>query len=210
MPDQKQAANEHFSFGQELMRKATHMGALIIPGGYFFLNLDRLNMLLIMIPITIAMIIIDISRLRQWLFWRKFASKIITPLIRKHEIDGDFTGATYILLSVCLTVALFSKPIAIAALCFIIVGDTMAAIVGYRFGRHKIWRGKSIEGSLACLAGSVIVAVFLPDLSWAVKISGAALATVIEAIPFGIDDNVTVPILSGLGMTILNQSLMNF
>ena len=191
------------------MRKGTHMGALVIPGGYYFLHLDRPQMLSIMVPVTVAMILIDIARLRQWLFWKAFARRILSPVIRRHEMAGDFTGATYILLSVCLTVALYDKPIAIAAMAFIIVGDTLAALVGRRFGRHR-FGNKSVEGSLACLAGTVIVAVLMPDLPMGIRLLGAVVATIVEALPLGIDDNITVPILSGLSMTLLDKTLISF
>jgi dolichol kinase len=208
MPSSKSlSASGEFSFRQELMRKATHMGALLIPGGYYILRLDKTEVLMIMVPITVLMILIDVSRLRQWLFWRAFAGKIISPLIRHHEMSGDFTGATYILLSVCLTVALYDKPIAIAALAFVIVGDSLAAIIGRRIGRHK-FGNKSIEGSLGCLVGTAIVAVLMPDLPLIVGLFGAVMATIVEALPLGTDDNITVPILSGLLMTLFNKLLL--
>lgn len=209
MTDKKPTVSGQITFVQELMRKGTHMGALVIPGGYYFLHLDRQEMLSIMIPVTVAMILIDIARLRQWLFWKAFARRILSPVIRQHEMAGDFTGATYILLSVCLTVALYDKPIAIAAMVFIIVGDTLAALVGRRFGRHR-FGNKSVEGSLACLAGTVIVAVLMPDLPIGIRLGGAVIATIVEALPLGIDDNITVPILSGLSMTLLEKTLINF
>ncbi|MEW5994563.1 MAG: hypothetical protein AB1744_09220 [Candidatus Zixiibacteriota bacterium] len=197
-------AAEQISFSRELLRKATHLGALIIPGGYYLLSLERADMLAIMVPVTVGMILIDVARLRQWWFWRRLARPVIRPLIRQHEAAGDFTGASYILLSVCLTVALFVKPIAIAALCFIIVGDVFAAIIGRSVGRHRFGR-KTVEGSLGCLAGTLLVALFIPELPWTIKLSGAVIATVVEALPLGVDDNVSVPILAGLGMTLLEK-----
>jgi dolichol kinase len=201
-------ASGEITFRQELLRKATHMGALVVPGGYYFLHLDKVGMLLIMIPVTLVMILIDVARLRRWRFWRGFAGKIISPLIRSHEMSGDFTGATYILLSVCLTVALYNKPIAIAALAFVIVGDSLAAVLGRRLGRHKLGH-KSIEGSLACLAGTAVVAVLVPNLPLRIGLIGAVVATVVEALPLGVDDNITVPILSGLSMSLLSKVLLS-
>ncbi len=194
------------TFTQELLRKATHTVALVIPLGYYLLHLRRRDMLAIMVPITIGMILIDVARLRQWGVWKALARPVLSPLIRHHEMAGDFTGATYILLSVCLTVALFPKPIAIAAMAFIIVGDVLAAVVGRSVGRHR-FNGKSLEGSLACLCGTLIVALFLPDLSWSIRLLGAVVATVVEALPLGVDDNISVPILSGLSMTLFDRIL---
>lgn len=195
------------SFAGELARKGTHMFALVIPGGYHLLGLSKTGMLAIMIPIACTMILIDISRLRQWKFWTEFAQKLAGSMVRQHEADGDFTGATYILTTVCFTVAMFDKPIAVAALAFIVVGDTFAALIGRKFGRHRFWNGKSLEGSAACLVGTLIVAALTPDLAWQVSVVGAVVATVAEALPLGVDDNVTVPIMSGLVMTLLSRVL---
>lgn len=201
---------EQISFRQELLRKATHMGALVIPGGYYILKLDKASALAIMIPVTIAMIFIDISRLRQWKFWNNFASKIISPLVRNHELAGDFTGATYILTSFCVIIALYGKAIAIAAMAFTIVGDSFAAVIGRKYGRHKLFKTKSWEGSLACLAGTVMVAFIIPGIPLSIVLTGAVVAAVVEAIPWGVDDNVTVPVLSGLVMTILSKIMVTF
>ena len=94
-------------------------------------------------------------------------------------------------------------------MAFIIVGDTLAALVGRKFGRHRFFGGKSWEGSAACLAGTLAVAVCTPGLIWSVAVIGAVVATVVEALPIGIDDNVTVPILSGLAMTLAGPLLLN-
>ncbi len=199
---------EQISFGQELIRKGTHMGALIIPGSYYLLGLDRAQMLAVMIPATILMIFIDLARLRNWAFWRGFGRKWFSPIIRQHELAGDFTGATYILLTVCASVALFPKPIAVAAMAFIIVGDTTAALIGRKFGTRRFFNGKSIEGTLACLGGTLAVAFLTPELARPVAVLGAVVAAIVEALPFGIDDNVTVPIISGLVMTLAERAML--
>jgi dolichol kinase len=193
---------EQISFSQEMLRKATHLFALVIPMGYWLLQLSRIEMLTVMVPITLLIILFDIGRLRQWPLWSRIAAPIFDRMIRSHE-QNDFTGATYILLTVCATVAMFPKPIAVAAIAFIVIGDTLAAIVGRRWGKHRLFGEKSFEGSLACLAGLVVVALVSPDLPLAVGLIGAVVATLVEAYPFNIDDNVTVPLLSGSVMLLV-------
>ncbi|MDF1546130.1 MAG: phosphatidate cytidylyltransferase, partial [bacterium] len=94
----------------------------------------------------------------------------------------------------------------IASLAFIIVGDTFAALIGRRFGRHRFGR-KSIEGSLGCLAGTLIVAGLTPNLPFWIAAFGAVIATITEALSTRIDDNVTVPLASGAAMTLLIKIL---
>jgi len=199
----KEESPAQIPFVQEVLRKTTHMIALVIPGGYHFLGLEKNTMLAIMIPIALLMILIDISRLRGWWLWRGVFCAPFSRMIRAHEQQGDFTGATYILISVCATVALFDKPIAVAALAFIIVGDTLAALIGRRFGTWRFWRGKSLEGSVACFAGTALVAFLAPGLGLTPGLAGAVAAALVEALPLGIDDNISVPLLSGLTMTII-------
>ncbi len=206
MADRQSTEAGQIPFSQELLRKGTHMGALCIPVSYHFLFPDKTSALYILIPAALLMIAIDIARLRNRGFWRNIAAPVAGRMVRGHEIAGDFTGATYILVSFCLTIALYDKYIAIAAICFIIVGDTFAALIGRKLGRHRFGR-KSVEGSLGCLLGTVIVALLVPDLSLAVGLSGAVVATVTEALSTNIDDNISVPIVSGLTMTLLTSVL---
>ncbi|MFZ5981392.1 MAG: diacylglycerol/polyprenol kinase family protein [Candidatus Zixiibacteriota bacterium] len=197
------------SFKGELVRKATHMFALVIPGGYYFLGLSRAEALFIMVPITFLMFMIDISRFRDGLLWKAFSRKFVLIMIREHESAGDFTGAAYILMSSCFAIAFYEKPVAVAALAFIIVGDTLAALIGRKFGRHK-FGNKSVEGSLGCLAGTILVALAAPGLALTVGLLGAVTATVVEALSTRIDDNVTVPVISGLVMSIFIRILSAF
>jgi dolichol kinase len=193
--------NIELSYTGELLRKLTHLFAFIIPGAYVFLQLNRELVLSIMIPIALCMIIIDIARLREWKLWY-LLRKIISPIIRESEVRGDFTGASYILTTACLTIALFSRPIAALALAYIIVGDPASALIGRKFGRHK-FRSKSLEGSLAFLAVAVLIGLVMPGVPLAVKLIGALVATVTEAVSFNVDDNATVPLVTGLVMTLL-------
>jgi len=197
---------DQIPFSQELLRKATHMGGLCIPAGYYFLSLSKAAALYIMVPVALVMIAIDITRLRNRGFWRNIAGPLAGRMVRGHEVAGDFTGATYILISFCLTIGLYEKYIAIAAICFIIVGDTFAALIGRKLGRHRFGR-KSVEGSLGCLLGTVIVALLTPGLPLAVALPGAVVATVTEALSTNIDDNISVPIVAGLAMTLLTSIL---
>lgn len=193
--------NNQIPFRQEFFRKLTHLGALVIPGSYYYFNFSRFEMLSIMIPVAIGMIFIDISRLRGWRFWNLFRP-MITSMAREHELKGDFTGAAYILATVCLVIALFDKPVAIAALAFIMTGDTAAALIGRKFGKHK-YGHRSLEGSLAFLVAAIITTFFIPGLPLIIGLIGALVATITEAVSFKIDDNATVPLVSGLVMHLL-------
>ena len=84
----------------------------------------------------------------------------------------------------------------------LIIGDTMAAFVGTMWGRTKIW-GKSFEGSLAFFFSSCAILALLGRVGMQVAVVGALVATVVELLPLSINDNLTIPISSGVSMSLL-------
>jgi len=122
--------------------------------------------------------------------------------VLKPQESHHLTGATYILLATLLLFALFPRGVAQAALLFLAWGDPAAALVGAKLGRRR-WHAKSLEGGLAFLGVSLLVAVVLVPLagvSLGVLVLGAGLAAFIEFWPLPLDDNLVTPVLSGLGM----------
>ena len=95
---------------------------------------------------------------------------------------------------------LFPKPIAIAAIVYIIIGDTAAAIVGRMWGKHKLIGKKTYEGSLACLVSISLVSFLIPNLPTPIALAGALAATMAEALSGKLDDNFTVQMVSGFVM----------
>jgi dolichol kinase len=199
-----QDESQQIPFSAEALRKGTHLGALVVPFLYiWWLDSDRGLALAILVPLALFMSLVEVSRLRGWRLWKTFRP-FSGSMIRKHEEAGDFTGAFYILWMFCLVIAVFDPYIATISVSFIIVGDTLAALIGRRFGKRK-FRGKSLEGSLACLFGTVAVAFVgyeLFSIPLTVGILGAFVATLVEAIPDFVDDNLSVPLVSALVMTL--------
>ncbi|MCK4428549.1 MAG: hypothetical protein KAW16_08715, partial [candidate division Zixibacteria bacterium] len=182
----------------EFKRKATHLVALVIPIGYFLL--PKLLSVLILALFALGSIVTDIIRLKR-LPLHGFLNRLIGPVLREHE-DSDFTGSSYILTASVLSILLFDKNVAVAAISFIILGDIAAALVGRKYGKIKIKR-KSLEGSLACLFMCLLVAIIVPGFPLWIGLVGAFTATVVEGITFPINDNFSVPLISGLVMHVL-------
>jgi glycerol-3-phosphate acyltransferase PlsY len=96
----------------------------------------------------------------------------------------------------------FHRDIAILTLLYLIIGDGLAAIIGRRYGRRKIF-DKSLEGSLAFAGSCVLVSLFFPAVPFWIRLSGVFIATVSELVPMRASDNLRVPIISGSIMEIL-------
>ncbi len=197
------------SFYNELKRKAIHLFALCIPIGYHLL--PKTPSLLILAPFVIGSIVMDVIRLRR-LPLHGVLSRLVGSVLREHE-SQDFAGASYILSASFFCILLFTKTAAVAAISFIILGDIAAAMIGRKFGKTKLpltWpkgnnrnNRKSLEGSLSCFAVCLIVAAVAPHLPLWIGIVGALTATVVEGANLPVDDNFSVPLVSGLVMHLL-------
>ena len=177
--------------------------ALSIPIGYYLIPEKSIS-LLILVPITLVSITMDIIRLRK-LPGVNMLYLILGPMLRRRE-RFNFTGSTYILFGSVMSILFFNKKVAIAAISFIILGDIAAALVGKSFGRIKLGRKKTLEGSLAFLGTCFVVAVIVHlviGLDLRIGLIGAFVATLVENLTLLVDDNVTVPLLSGLVMQLL-------
>ncbi|MGD2294802.1 MAG: glycerol-3-phosphate acyltransferase [Candidatus Aminicenantes bacterium] len=134
-----------------------------------------------------------------------FFFQTVKSLYRSKE-HKKFSSITLFLMAIFLTVLLFEQSIAILAVSFLIFGDFFSKFFGLQFGRTKIFQ-KTMEGSLAHFNACLIVGyILLQSLSIPVLIflAGAFIATLVELLPLGVDDNFSVPLLSATVMSLLS------
>ena len=179
----------------ELRRKSVHLVGLIVPICYIFID-RRQAAIVVGILVLIALLIELLKTL--WPPFRDLFYRAFAPVLRSHERKGAITGATYYLIGAFLPILLFPKILAIVCISFMILGDMAAALIGKKWGRTKLFPRKSLEGSLACFFVCVLIA--LVKFNPTVAIIGALVATVVELLPTKLDDNLTMPLLSGLAM----------
>jgi dolichol kinase len=182
----------------EIGRKAIHLGALVMPIGLWFVPWR------IAIPILIFAFLVsltlDLLRRRGGRMAR-LLDKGLGPVLRPHE-TGRFSGATYILAAGALCPLFFSRPVAVAAMICIILGDIAAVFVGRSIGRIRIGQ-KTLEGSTGFFVAALLGILWIPQLPFYVKVIGALTATVAEALPQPIDDNLVAPLAAGAVMAAL-------
>lgn len=186
---------------KELYRKSIHISSLVLPLSYrYILGYNKILAILILFPFALGAIIIELIRLENKSFKRVFY-RVFGIMMRKHEA-ADLTGASYLLSSAVFTIALFPREIAFAVLSFLSLGDTLAAVIGIRFGVRKIkGTSKSLEGSLACFVSCFAYSLIF-GLHPGMSLIGAAAATFSELLNLPINDNVKIPIISGIIMSL--------
>jgi len=153
--------------------------------------------------VALAFIILDLVR-----FIHKQTNVLLTEKVRSIFKKGEvskFSSMTIFLVAGFISILLFEKNIAITSVVFLIFGDIFGKIFGLAFGKHKLF-DKTVEGTLAYLGGVLICGYFtffLLDIPLIILICGGLMAPIIELFSFGIDDNFSVPIVTGAVMTVV-------
>jgi len=183
---------------KEIQRKITHFIGLVIPILYHYIDNKQL-VVGILAFVTWLLLCFEILR---YVFpdFSSLLLKFISPILRSHEKQGKILGSTYFVASSLLSIVLFPQEIAVASITFLVLGDLFAAIIEKKWGRIKIFSGKSVEGSLACFIICFFVSILVIRIKPVVGLFGAIAATIFELVPIGIDDNLTMPLTSGFVM----------
>jgi glycerol-3-phosphate acyltransferase PlsY len=185
---------------KELKRKTLHLSALIIPIGYHllltFVNGFTQYYAIIIVTIgTVFWLTLDVARIYIPFINRNFPLQSLAREKERHNLSG----VTYFGIGCWLAVVWFPPRIAITALLYMILGDMSAAIFGISFGRIKIGH-KSLEGTFAMFTVCSLIGF---NMFWDIHmreypvIMAAVIASVVELLePFGLNDNLTIPLLS--------------
>ncbi len=191
------------TFRGELLRKGTHIVALIVP--FMFLQLKRSTALWLVSIGAVVALLQDILRIYNKGF-RRFLYRAVGEIYRRWEMKR-LGGASYILIAGALSLFLFDEKVAALSMVFIIVGDTAAVFIGTKWGKHALYkrrnpdstiRKKTIEGTAAFLVSSLMASLFVPGIPPLWKVVGAFIATAVEVGSYFIDDNFSVPIITGM------------
>ncbi len=196
----------------ELRRKAIHVLGSFIAVAYYFIEKD-----------TALFVLVIINAILIYVEWLRLSGKIRLPdiLLRPHE-NKQVAAYIYFQIAALISILIFEKTIAIAAILMLALGDTASGLAGALMNRGNVRyaRGKLIVKPLPIMAVMFAVCVitgfllmrlpFAPDMGYVpflVYVAGALGATLGDAIPLQIqgrpvDDNLLIPILSGAFMTI--------
>jgi dolichol kinase len=201
-------------FLTELRRKAVHAAGSFIAFVYYFI--DRETALAGLALINAILLIVE---------WKRLNGKIRLPeiLLRPHEKEQ--VGAyIYYQIAALISVIFFEKTIAIAAILMLALGDTASGLSGallnmgnVRYSRKKFMVKPlpivSVMFVVCVLIGLIMVRLPLVHdmryIPFSAYVAGGLGATLADAVPLRIqgkpiDDNLLIPILSGIFMTIAN------
>ncbi len=147
-------------------------------------------------------------------------SKLGTLSNQGHKTGLFFYAVTITILVIACPDHWTAASIGVVAMTY---GDGFGSVIGRRFGKHKTFNGKSLEGSLGVFALTAVMAAvvilfygFLASAGlypagayggtvpiWAACLIAGALASVIEMVSKGFFDNLAVPLIVTLAMALL-------
>lgn len=194
----------------EIERKVFHLCGLLVPLIHQVLlhfGWSQRTCGAIVWTITIAGLTADLARVYIPFVQRNWPLKSI---LRDKE-HTQLCGGSYFSLGCTLSIHFFAPAIAMTSIIFLVLGDMAAALIGRSFGRSIVSIGvgpggkKSVEGSAAmfvvCFVFGCSIFSQVPLREYAVFIA-ALSATLVELYePFGINDNVTIPVITAVSMT---------
>jgi glycerol-3-phosphate acyltransferase PlsY len=167
----------------------------------FYAFFSKSFMLYLIGGVGMIFIIMDLIRLYKARVNQFFQEKL-KAMYREGE-RKSFSSMTSYLVACFICILLFEKEIAITVIIFVTFGDLFGKLFGLAFGKHPLFH-KTIEGSSAYLGCMIIcvyiLAPFFATPTW-VLILGGIVAPIIECLPVKMNDNFTVPLISGALMT---------
>mmetsp|Transcript_2281 Transcript_2281/g.4703 ORF Transcript_2281/g.4703 Transcript_2281/m.4703 type:complete len:237 (-) Transcript_2281:92-802(-) len=166
---------------------------------------------------TAAFFCIELVRFKSKAVNRLFVA-FLRPVLRQREHKDQLTSSFYYFLGVSLSLTLYPVDIAVVSIYCLAFVDPMAGLFGTAFGHlgPKVTSSKSFVG---CFAGSVagcLVCIIHFSVASDTSLGGSLLlfsvltglaGAVAEVVSLRLDDNLQLPILSGLIMLFVSTLL---
>ncbi len=119
-------------------------------------------------------------------------------------------SATWYATACVILASMWDLKVASVGLAVLGFGDPAAAIVGRRYGRIRLFNGRTLEGSLTFLVvGTLLTWLWLASawslpimFAWKMAFLGSLFGCVAELFSRRIDDNLSIPVASAVGVLV--------
>lgn len=179
-----------------------------------YLQIEHHTGIMILLAMTLTSLTIDVL-LHYHGTTRRLMLRFFGPMLRPHERTSErflLTGASWVLIAATLTFALFPKVVSVTAFTVLIVSDTVAALIGRRFGSRR-FLDKSLVGSVGFAVSAVLVVIFYgqlfaaPGSFVACGVLASLVSAAVEASStrLKVDDNLSIPFSFAITMVLLHH-----
>lgn len=183
-------------------RNLFHAGMGVFAVSLYHFVLSRAQALWVLGSVLAVFAALELSR-RFSSRWNDFLVDKAFGAISRPSERHRLNSSTLYVFALLLITALFPKLAVEAAILILGVADPAASVIGRRFGRRKLFRDKSVAGSLGFWgAGSLSCAVLLGlATDWPLWYVGLAallvslVGAVTELLSSRVDDNFSIPMM---------------
>ena len=191
----------HVLSKSDFIRESIHMSGALIPFVCIYNLLDRHLVSLLILLLILLYTASEFARLKGT--YAPLFSTVTRRAALKPELHEFVTAPILFALAITISLIFFPIPINYASIMILALGDGSATLFGKNFGRtvFPFNKRKRVEGSifgfLFAFLGSLLFVTPVKALV------GAAAGMLMECLPTPVSDNLAVPIVSGLVMTIM-------
>lgn len=137
----------------------------------------------------------------------RVALRSFSLIMREHE-EKKLAGTSYLFTGVAIVGFLFPREVAQPTLLFLAFADPFASVIGIKYGSIKIFGHKSLQGFLAAFLICFVLSFsyfsnhgLLPQNQLTASLIAGLVGALAELVPvYNFDDNLTLPVLSALGL----------
>jgi dolichol kinase len=128
------------------------------------------------------------------------------------------SGLPFYALGISLSLFFYKRELAVISIMFLVFSDPISSFFGVLYGKDKILPNKSLQGAVAGFFTCYLITLFycmnVTEISSSLLIFavlGGFIGSLSELVSaFNVDDNLTIPVLSGLGLTLVNYFIPLF
>ncbi|NUM89670.1 MAG: hypothetical protein HUU37_10730 [Bdellovibrionales bacterium] len=191
-----------------LARKLFHVsGAAVLLIPYLVLGFSRETMAGMLGAILTFVMAMEYARMR-WPAFNAVTARIMGPILRDTELDR-WSGIPFYMASCLFAFLVFPHHIAVLSILYLAFGDPSSSFFGVLYGKNRLFPNKSLQGTvggfLVCALATWIyfrLAGLSGEKILVFAIIGGFAGSVAELLPLHIDDNFSIPVVSGAIMAL--------
>lgn len=164
-----------------------------------WLGLSFATTALLLAGLTGILLFVDVVRLRSPV-WNRWFFRLLPLLASPREARG-IASSTWFAAAAAAVWGGMPGPPAVAGLLVLGLADPAASVVGRLWGRRPFGKGTR-EGSLAFVTVAAVVLAMV--VGWPLALPVALGVAVVEVLPLGLDDNLTVPVATAVAVWALS------
>ena len=183
----------------EVLRESIHASGFFVP---ILAGLIGIPIVALLICLVSAFYVIsEISRMDRKRL--PVISAITRNAASQAELYEFAAAPLYFAIGILITLLLFPAPVNSTAIAIFALGDSTASLFGGRLSKKPLPfnKGKTLEGSLAGFFFAFLAGSFF--ISPATALIGAAVAMAIECLPLPVNDNILIPLCTGLALMLV-------